>query len=306
MLSPPYLDTVRKDGLVADKAAFYWLKVAVKRSGVLVSIHASTWVMPDVAVVKDPAGIVATNLFATNLRDPEGIKLADGTVVADTYDETHPEYRGVPGLFSNAQGNIALKIKVPAGATEDYLSSVAWHSVTWKAKIDNGSGGTITIGPTSETFKVAPAGTFVFEDQIITAAEVLEGIATEMSGEQVQTYVTRANNWFIGKVKSRGCGAGIVYDELWRDAVVNRARRSIFQKDMFAGIVKSVREGPDQITFSGREGTERMFEADADSALKDYMRLHCGLGKPFVSRVGKAYQLASPPFTYTELVVPTM
>lgn len=313
MVSQPFSDALPKDGLIAEKGAFYFLKVAIKRNGLLLPADASTWVLTTVAVIKDPAGATVTSSFVTNELDPNGVYDANGNLLgADTYNASHATYKGAlaapanVGLFSDDGGHIALKILVPTSATENYLTSDSWYTVYWTVKVSDGAGGLVTI-TANERFKVAPAGTFIFEDASVTAADVTKGLSTSMEPEQVADIIDEAVEWFKGEVIGRSAGTLTDVTTLGyngKRAIILKARSIVFTFDVTAGLLPNfVREGPDQVRYGNRDALAQKWDDEAEKALKLFLRDQLGLGKPFVSRVDRALQADSPPFDGLVLVV---
>lgn len=286
MVSSPFVDPVAAGQLIVQKGGFYFLKVKVERNSVLTPAHANTWTRTDICVIRDPDGNVVTSSFATKTIEPGDVD--------DTYDENHATYKGdlaTPenvGLFSDDLGHLALKILVPSNAEETYLNATRYYTVTWTVLVSDGAGGTIQVGPTSEAFNVAPAGTLIFEDESVEAADVTRGISTVMDADQVGDLITEARDWFFGEVEGRGS----TVEELGyngKRAIIMMARASIFTFDDTAGLRPNfVREGPDQVRYGDREKITKSYEEKANAALKLWLREHAGLGKPYAGRVDRA------------------
>lgn len=307
-LTPPFSDSEPANTLILERGAYYFLKVAVKRGGALMPLHADSWLLTDLAVIKDPDGADVTAAWVTNAIDPAGV-VSGASTVSDTYDANHATYKGdlaTPdniGLFSDDLGHVALKILVPSDAEDTYLNSARSYSITWKGKLSDGAGGTVEIGPSTETFDVAPPGTFLFAGESITAAEVTKGISTSMDVDQIADIVSQvANDWFTGGVIARAAGTLTVpltyIGPNGRRAIILKARSEIFTFDHTAGVViKKIREGPDQIEYGAvRDTLIAKWDKEAQDARNDYYREVLGRGKPFISKTDRAHESETAAF----------
>lgn len=214
-----------------------------------------------------------------------GVSLTFGEEIVGLYAE------GYPGLLT---GRFAIKLLIPSGAEQTWLSTTRHYSVSWQI-LKNGQ---LVSG--TEFFDVGPIGVVLFGDEFVSNDEVLVGITTTLDPDQVSAIIEEAGSIVAADLLDE-CGFDIEtaadLDPTLRIAIIGRARALIFKRDMSAGAaggaITKMTEGGESVSFAGNASVQSA-DLDAD-ALRRVVR--------FCKRTSSRYR---PSFSVADRPVPRM